>query len=163
MNQRLLVASLSVLLAGLGCGGDDDQRDPIDVGSDTPSDVAATPDAEADATPDVTADAEPDATELTITAEDFDCLTNWEGVRGFFLTNLLGETAEAVRVAEGGFAEPAPVGTIVQLVPFEAMVKLPPGSSPETNDWEYFLLSNTSVGTEIVERGFAEVENLAGS
>lgn len=167
MNHGLLAVSL--LLPLVGCGDDSSRTGHSDVGNDTaPMDVQdggdTTSDATTDVDGDVVADAQPDVpTELTVSEADFDCLTNWEGVRGFFLTNLLGDTAEAVRVAEGGFAEPTPVGTIVQLVPFEAMVKLPTGSSPETNDWEYFLLSNTSAGTEIVERGFAEVENLAGS
>lgn len=154
------LVALPAFLLFVGCGDDDPLLDPGDTGIDVPAaDVDGTPDVQEDLTSDVA----PDVVELTISAADFDCLTNWEGVRGFFLTNLLGDTAEAVRIAEGGFAEPAPVGTIVQLVPFEAMVKLPAGSSPDTNDWEYFLLSNTSAGTEIIERGFAEVENLAGS
>jgi hypothetical protein len=43
------------------------------------------------------------------------------------------------------------------------MVKLLPGSDPETGDWEYFNLAVDSTGTTILERGGAEVSNSAGS
>ena len=97
------------------------------------------------------------------TAEDFGCLKAWTPVRGFYLTNLLGLEAEAVAIAEAGFVEPLPPGTVIQLVPLEAMVKGLPGSRPETDDWEFFLLSYTAAGTVIEQRGGVEVENAAGS
>jgi hypothetical protein len=97
------------------------------------------------------------------TAEDFGCLKAWTPVRGFYLTNLLGLEAEAVAVAEAGFVEAVPPGTVIQLVPLEAMVKGLPGSRPETDDWEFFLLSYTAAGTVIEQRGGVEVENAAGS
>ena len=59
--------------------------------------------------------------------------------------------------------EALPPGTMIQLVPQEAMVKLLPGTDPETGDWEYFNLEVSSNGTRIVERGGAEVSNGAGS
>lgn len=96
-------------------------------------------------------------------AEDFDCLTNWTAVRGFYVTNALGLESETTRIAEEGFVEPLPPGTIIQLVPQEAMVKLLPGTLPETNDWEYFNLTASAEGTTIRERGGAEVSNPAGS
>lgn len=120
--------------------GPDGEDDPVDVAGD----VSAPP-------------------ELVIDESSFGCLTEWTAVRGFYLTNLLDRLDEAVEVAEAGFVDQVPPGTIVQLVPIEAMVKLRPGTSPETNDWEFFLLQNSTEGTEIVQRGGAEVENLAGS
>lgn len=95
--------------------------------------------------------------------EEFSCLKEWEAVRGLFLTNAFGHLEEALETAEQGFERPLPAGTIVQLVPFEAMVKLAPGASPETDDWEFVLLENSRRGTEIIARGGAEVSNEAGS
>lgn len=134
----------------------------VDATDDTATDVVA--DVETDLSPDTAPDAVEDVVEeFTVTDEDFACLTEWEGVRGFYMSNLLGNTAEAVRIAEGGFAEPAPVGTVVQLIPQEAMVKLPAGTSPSTNDWEYFLLQNNAGGSSITERGFEDIANVAGT
>jgi hypothetical protein len=96
-------------------------------------------------------------------AEDFGCLTDWTGVRGFFLTNLHGRTDEAIAVAEAGFLGEVPPGTIVQLIPTEAMVKLAPGALPETGDWEYLLLATGRGQTTIEQRGGAEVSNPAGT
>ena len=96
---------------------------------------------------------------------DFDCLTQGRSVRGFWLSNPLGPEYEdeAVRIAEAGMMEALPPGTIIQLVPQEAMVKLLPGSDAATGDWEYFNLAVDSTGTTILERGGAEVSNSAGS
>lgn len=167
---------LAAVACGLGaCSDDGGDAGPTDVASgdvgglDAPDSPtlgdADESDADAASEPDVSSDATPDAaTEPVVVDEDsFECLTNWESVRGFYLTNLVGRTEEAVAAAEAGFAEAVPPGTIVQLVPFEAMVKLEAGASPETGDWEFFVLQGTGNGTAIVERGGAEVSNAAGS
>src|ERR671918_719140 len=71
-----------------------------------------------------------------------------------------GDDDDTVAVAEdtegGG---PFPVGTIIQLVPQEAMVKRAPGFDPDSNDWEFFALDVSPEGTKIVTRGGAEVVN----
>jgi hypothetical protein len=54
------------------------------------------------------------------------------------------------------------VGTILQLVPQEAMVKRATGFSPSTNDWEFFSLDVSSTGTKILSRGGAQVVNRFG-
>jgi hypothetical protein len=46
-----------------------------------------------------------------------------------------------------------PVGTILQLVPFEAMVKHPRETFPKTNGWEFFALDVSEAGTKIRDRG----------
>ena len=46
-----------------------------------------------------------------------------------------------------------PVGTILQLVPFEAMVKHPREKFPKTNGWEFFFLDVSEAGTKIKDRG----------
>ena len=106
-------------------------------------------------------DAEPAPFEIT--AADFPCITDMEAVRGFHLTNLLGDTDAAVAIAEAGFVEPVPPGTLIQLIPQEAMVKGLPGSSPETDDWEFFLINPSGGDAAIVERGFDTIANAAGS
>lgn len=94
---------------------------------------------------------------------DFVNIHDMTPVRGFFIDNKLGHLDEAVAVAEdtegGG---PFPVGTIIQLVPQEAMVKRAPGFDPDSNDWEFFALDVTAEGTTIKTRGGAEVVNQFG-
>src|SRR5207247_3222264 len=53
-----------------------------------------------------------------------------------------------------------PVGTILQLVPFEAMVKHPREKFPRANGWEFFALDVSEAGTRIRDRG-DNVVNLA--
>lgn len=137
-------------------------------GSDAPgsdaSDAAADLSADdASSTPDSALPALPATWEAT--ADDFGCLTEWRPVRGFWLRNALGPEYEdeAVRIAEAGMVEALPPGTIIQLVPQEAMAKLLPGTNPDTGDWEFFNLSAETSGTVIRERGGAEVSNPAGS
>ena len=96
------------------------------------------------------------------TAEDFDCLKNWTPVRRFFLTNKMGFLDEAVEVANSPTGGTYPVGTIIQLIPQEAMVKRGEGFSPETNNWEFFRLIPEDQGTVIEVRGGAEVMGAIG-
>jgi hypothetical protein len=46
-----------------------------------------------------------------------------------------------------------PVGTFLQLLPDEAMVKHPRQTFPETNGWEFFHLDLSAQGTKIKTRG----------
>jgi hypothetical protein len=99
---------------------------------------------------------------LRIRADDFVALADMTPVRGFFVGNLRGDldgTLEVARSSDGGTY---PVGTVIQLVPQEAMVKREPGFSPETNDWEFFSLDVTEEGTSILERGGDDVVNRFG-
>ena len=70
----------------------------------------------------------------------------------------------ALRIAERDLpSKRYPVGTILQLFPFEAMVKRGGRFNPEGNGWEFFQLTASAQGTRIVSRGGAEVKNLVGS
>jgi hypothetical protein len=119
---------------------------------------------------DTAADAREDETttttapeDIVLEAADFTNIHDMTAVRGFFVDNKLGHLDEALAVAndtEGGGAYP--VGTIIQLVPQEAMVKRAPGFDPDSNDWEFFVLDATADGTKITTRGGSEVINRFG-
>ena len=96
-------------------------------------------------------------------AEDFVHLDDMVAVRGFFVANGAGYLDEAVELAESGGAGTYPVGTIIQLIPQEAMVKRRAGFDPGSNDWEFFELDVTADGTVIHNRGGAEIVNRFGS
>ena len=99
-----------------------------------------------------------------VNAEDFTCLADWAQVSGFRITNLLGQTAAAVAVAENPAGGIYPVGTIISNLPTDAMVKRAAGFSPETNDWEFFLLQLSSEGvTTIADRGTTEIMTAMGA
>jgi len=98
------------------------------------------------------------------TEKDFECIKDWTKVRGFYVTNKAGKLDETLAVANAGTGT-YPVGTIVQLVPFEAMVKRGAGFSPDSHDWEFFSLSvsapdgGNATGTQILKRGTKDVVN----
>lgn len=109
----------------------------------------------------------PEESTPTVTPEDFvaapsdfECLTRQERVRHFRIANPLGHLDAALAVARGEAPPPYPVGTILQLVPVEAMVKRAPGFFPEAHDWEFFVLGVSTAGTEIRQRGRGEVVNI---
>ena len=79
-----------------------------------------------------------------------------------FVANVRGHLAQALAVARSAKGGTYPVGTIIQLVPQEAMVKRAPGFSPSTNDWEFFSLDVSATGTQILSRGGVKVLNRFG-
>lgn len=97
--------------------------------------------------------------DLDMQPEDFVCILGWDKVRKFRITNLLGHLDEALAVAEDPAGGVYPVGTVVQLIPNEAMVKRAPGFAPENADWEFFALETSAQGTTIMARGTTDVVN----
>lgn len=97
--------------------------------------------------------------DIVVEAGDFTALADMTPVRGFFVANLRGQVDEAVAVAESPDGGVYPVGTVIQLIPQEAMVKRAPGFDPDSNDWEFFTLDATAEGTTILTRGGSEVVN----
>ena len=97
--------------------------------------------------------------DIVVEADDFTALSDMTPVRGFFVSNLRGKLDEAVAVAEDPEGGVYPVGTVIQLIPQEAMVKRAPGFDPDSNDWEFFTLDATAEGTTILTRGGSEVVN----
>jgi len=102
------------------------------------------------------------AEDLVMEADDFVNIHTMTPVRGFFIDNRLGHLDEAIAVANSPDGGEYPVGTIIQLVPQEAMVKRAAGYSPATNDWEFFFLDVSAEGTVIAARGRDDVVNRFG-
>lgn len=135
-------AVLFVLLFGCGGGGGGDD-------GTAPDAAGAAPDAYA-------------GEDLDMQPADFECVLNWDKVHRFRITNKLGHTAEAIAVANSLTGGEYPVGTVIQLVPFEASVKRHPGFNPDSNDWEFFSLDVSASGTTILDRGTTDVTNQFG-
>jgi|TARA_R100001244_G_scaffold47550_1_gene42247 hypothetical protein len=138
-SARLLRATAALLLAGLvtqGCSGE-----PEAANEDA---VAALP------------------TE-NITDASFGCISDLTPVDRFFVGNLNGDLDATIAVASAEDGGIYPVGSVVQLVPTEVMVKREAGFNPVTKDWEYFDLDISAEGTKIRVRGADEVKNRFGN
>lgn len=93
--------------------------------------------------------------DVTVSAQTFGCILDWPKVRNTRMKNSDPERLkEAMRIFRDGVPDKEyPVGTILQLVPFEAMVKHPRENFPKTNGWEFFFLDVSREGTKIKDRG----------
>ena len=93
--------------------------------------------------------------DANITADDFGCLTDYgTRVGHFYMKNVLGKIDDAIAVANNPDGGMFPEGTFVSWSPTTPMVKRSPGYSPETGDWEYFVLDIAPDGTtRIYSRG----------
>ncbi|HEX4493330.1 MAG TPA: hypothetical protein VH914_19155 [Acidimicrobiia bacterium] len=100
--------------------------------------------------------------DVHVTATSFTSLKTMTPVRGFFVANLLGNSKGTLAVAHSAAGGTYPVGTVLQLVPQEAMVKHRPGWNPATDDWEFFSLDVSNSGTKILTRGVQNVVNRFG-
>lgn len=98
---------------------------------------------------------------IPVDDKSFKCIQEMKAVRHFFFDNLLGDVDATVAVAEKGRGD-YPVGSVLQLVPNEVMIKHPKGSSPVTRDWEFFFIDVDDKGSKIYKRGFADVNNRFG-
>ncbi len=99
---------------------------------------------------------------VVIADSSFRCIREMTAVRHFYVDNLLGNLEGTLAAANAPKGAIYPPGSVVQLVPTEAMVKREPGFSPATGDWEFFELEVTTSATSIQKRGFAEVNNRFG-
>jgi hypothetical protein len=88
------------------------------------------------------------------TETDFTCIRDWPKVgtlRVFHAKKR--KLRKAVRTLEKGKPRrKLPKGTILQLIPFEAMVKAKGGFNKDGGGWEFFALSVSADGTEILQR-----------
>lgn len=109
-----------------------------------------------------TAFAQGAAAKLAITDASFGCIRKLEPVRGFYVGNLAGNLEGTLKVARSENGGVYPVGSLIQLVPTEAMVKREAGFNHATKDWEFFELVPSPSGTKINVRGASEVVNRFG-
>jgi hypothetical protein len=100
--------------------------------------------------------------DVVVTNQSFRSLRAMTPIRGFFVDNLLGDLPASIAVANSRNGGVYPPGTLLQLVPQEAMVKHRAGWGPTTNDWEFFFLDVSATGTKIVDRGTTTVVNRFG-
>ena len=90
-----------------------------------------------------------------VTADMFGCIYDFPKVRNTFLFHPEPEKLKEVihifseRIPDTEY----PVGTVMQLVPFEAMVKHPSEKYPDSNGWEFLALTVTAESTTITSQG----------
>ena len=99
---------------------------------------------------------------LSISEKSFHCVTEMTHIGHFYVDNLVGNLKGTVQVAESTTGGVYPVGSVLQLVPTEVMVKREKGFNAATHDWEFFELDVSSNGSTIRKRGFVEVVNRFG-
>ena len=95
------------------------------------------------------------ADDIVVSEKTFSCILDWPQVRHTYINNADPEKLkEAMRIFRDEVADTEyPVGTILQVIPFEAMVKHQPGTFAKTHDWEFFALDISPAGTTITDRG----------
>jgi hypothetical protein len=98
-----------------------------------------------------------------IDAKSFRCLSKMTAVREFFVDNLGGDLDATLAAANAKTGAVYPPGSVVQLIPGEAMVKRDAGFSGATHDWEFFALDVSKEGTKIGARGTVDVANQLGT
>jgi len=96
-----------------------------------------------------------------ISDASFKCITEMTHVRHFYVDNLAGNLDGTVKVAQAGTGN-YPVGSVLQLVPNEVMVKREKGFNAVTHDWEFFDLNISPTASTIRVRGFQDVNNRFG-
>ena len=96
------------------------------------------------------------------TPADFVNVNTMTRVGDHFVGSLNGHLAAALAVAHSAAGGVYPVGTVLQLVPQEAMVKRYKGYSAATDDWEMFALKVSPQGTRIASEGTTKVVNQFG-
>ena len=99
---------------------------------------------------------------LSITEKSFRCMTEMTHIGHFYVDNLAGDLKDTVQVAESTSGGVYPVGSVLQLVPTEVMVKREKGYNVATRDWEFFELDVSPAGSTIRTRGFVSVVNRFG-
>jgi hypothetical protein len=116
----------------------------------------------AEAAPSAPAPVTPVVTQLPVTDASFGCIRDLKAVRGFYVGNLLGDIDATLAAANSSNGATYPAGSVVQLVPGEAMVKHGKGFNAATNDWEFFELDVQPTATKIKVRGTTNAVNQFG-
>jgi hypothetical protein len=103
----------------------------------------------------------PSPASFPISDKSFKCITQMTHVRHFYVDNLAGNLDGTVKVAQAATGN-YHVGSVLQLVPNEVMVKREKGFNATTRDWEFFDLNLSPDGSTIRVRGFQDVNNRFG-
>jgi len=102
------------------------------------------------------------AQDMVVSEQTFGCILDMPKIRNTRFKHAdpakLKEAMKIFRESEPD--KEYPVGTILQLVPFEAMVKHPHDKFPKSNGWEFFALEVSEAGTKILDRGGENVLNI---
>jgi hypothetical protein len=95
------------------------------------------------------------ADSVVISEKSFGCLLEMPKVRNTRIQNPdPDKLKEAIRIFRDSVPDKEyPAGTILQLIPTEAMVKHDRATFPNTNGWEFFALQVSAAGTTIQDRG----------
>jgi hypothetical protein len=99
---------------------------------------------------------------VNVTDATFGCIRKMTPVRGFYVSNIFGNIDDTLKAANSSNGGVYPPGSVVQLVPTEAMVKREIGFNPATKDWEFFELTVSPTATKINVRGATEAVNRFG-
>jgi hypothetical protein len=99
---------------------------------------------------------------MDIDAKSFRCITKMTPVRQFYVDNLQGNLAGTLAAANSPTGAVYPPGSVIQLIPGEAMVKQDKGFNAATHDWEFFELDVSKDGTQIRGRGTVDIANRFG-
>ena len=99
---------------------------------------------------------------MDIDTKSFRCITKMTPVRQFYVDNLRGNLDATLAAANSATGAAYPPGSVIQLIPTEAMVKQDTGFNAATHDWEFFELDVSKQGTQIRKRGTVDVVNRFG-
>jgi hypothetical protein len=98
-----------------------------------------------------------------VDAKSFRCIREMTPVRQFYVDNLRGNVDATLAAANSRTGAVYPPGSVVQLIPGEAMVKRDRGFNAATHDWEFFALDPSKDGTKVLQRGTVDVTNGLGT
>src|SRR3989442_4329125 len=95
------------------------------------------------------------AQDVAVSEKSFGCIRDGTKIRNTYIKNADPEKLkEAVRIFKNSVPDREyPIGTFLQLLPDEVMVKHPRQKFPDTNGWEFFHLDLSAQGTKIRNRG----------
>ena len=95
------------------------------------------------------------AEDVTVSEKSFSCISGGTKIRNTYIKNAdPDKLKEAVRIFKDSVPDKEyPVGTFLQLLPGEAMVKHSRAKFPNTNGWEFFALDLSEQGSKIKSRG----------
>jgi hypothetical protein len=99
---------------------------------------------------------------MDIDTKSFRCITKMTPVRQFYVDNLQGNLDATLAAANSMPGAVYPPGSVIQLIPGEAMVKRDKGFNAATHDWEFFELDVSKDGTQIRKRGTVDIVNRFG-